>query len=184
MPDPITIGLGGLAVLNAINQSRQQGAANDATNRAIGLAEESFDAREPLRALGIQRATAGVPLRPDLSAGFADTSNPFFRPAAPLDFGGFNPSPVLDTDRAAQPRDRRPSSPGAGNGTSLGALQDFLDQNAPEPIHRGGGQGVGERQPTGNVGSLPPGTPAIGLGRPQIQPPRRGGAIALPNTFI
>lgn len=55
--------------------------------RAIALRERAYGDRAPLRAMALSRLEASRPQRPNLTADFADPSNPFYRAPEPLSFG-------------------------------------------------------------------------------------------------
>ena len=93
MPIPLLPIAAGVAGLGAINSARQQGKANDLSDQAIQLALQDRADRAPLRNAFIQNVTRPIASAPDLSAAFADPSNPFAGPVdlprvgSQLDFG-------------------------------------------------------------------------------------------------
>lgn len=62
---------------NAIRGGQAQGEANDLDARAVDIAERDYASREPLRQAFTQGVLRDLPAAPDLSAAFADPSNPF-----------------------------------------------------------------------------------------------------------
>lgn len=77
MPDPFTIAALVTAGYNALRGGQAQGQANELDARAVELAERDYASREPLRQGFTQGVLRDLPAAPDLSAAFADPSNPF-----------------------------------------------------------------------------------------------------------
>ena len=79
--------MGGAAALSALNGLFGDDASEDLQSRAIGLQERAYGDRAPFRAMSLARLEQPMPTRPDMTADFADESNPFYRAPQPLSFG-------------------------------------------------------------------------------------------------
>ena len=77
MPVPIAIPIAA-AAFSALSSARQQGQSNDLEREALNLARQQYADRQPLRQAFTQGALSPIADAPDLSAVFADPSNPFY----------------------------------------------------------------------------------------------------------
>lgn len=87
MADPLTIGMGINAGLNALGGLMGDDDDREMNERQIALMEKRYGDRAPMRAMALSRLEANRPGRPNLTADFADASNPFYRAPEPLSFG-------------------------------------------------------------------------------------------------
>lgn len=132
------IALGGIALYNAYQASKQQGQANELSDEAISLAREDFEGRAPLRSAFTQGALTPIAEAPDLSSAFASSSsNPFStggRPAgvgSQLDFSGALPDglpPPIMPPSTHQPTPGVDGEPLGGANTPLGSPADLGDR--------------------------------------------------------
>lgn len=164
--DPITIAGLAAGAWNAINAGRQQGAANDLDQQAIDLAMREYASREPLRQAFTQGVLRDLPAAPDLTAAYADPSNPFYTggsrlpeapasgfigdPGAVLGPGRYGTDPVTQQQgRTERENDNRypqdPGTPGAPNYIEDPRTAGPTDQQGPssQPIRRTTGEGTG-----------------------------------------
>ena len=138
---PVAVGVGD--ALSSYQQNKQAGRGLDLAEDQFAFQRQQYDERAPLRAMGMSRLGMGLPERPDLSSGFADPSNPFYKPPAALGFGrgdmGGGPSVVAPQnpgDPVAPPPGTRPQPPRpprrpGGGGMRLpmdDALKDLLER--------------------------------------------------------
>lgn len=116
----------GLSVASLIQGSQQQGRSDDLLNRAISRDQARDLQTAPLREQFVQGLIGGGPEREDLSAQFADPSNPFFiaqQAGAPLAVTtgpvdapppGLPPEPLPDIGPQIGPPQRRRRVTGRG----------------------------------------------------------------------
>lgn len=127
---PIALGIG--AAASAYGQSKASGRAADISEAQLEFLKQKYAEQEPLRAIGLSRLQMPLPERPDQSAAFADSSNPFYKPPQALGFGsGYtNQSPPLSKALPAY-RDT------AGDAVRHDKLGDIEKQRAAVADHPG-----------------------------------------------
>lgn len=182
MPDPLTIAAIGAAVLNGLNSSRQAGQADELQQEALDLARRDFNSRGPAREAFLNGVLQPLPEAPDLSAVFADPSNPFAGGIAPqqipsgLDFGNLGPRGgipgfIPSNGGMVEPGDPTVRRTAGRPGDGSTPITDPLPPNDPNET----GDPLLDK-PTVGDGDLPPlrGLPPVrppSVGGPSVQPP-------------
>ena len=126
--------MGGAAALSALNGAFGDDASEELQKRAIALQERGYNDREPLRAMALSRLEAARPTRPDMTADFADPSNPFYRAPQPLSFGEGYASPGAskgETKLKAAGLSSLVKPPGPTHEESWTALPEFAQKQIP-----------------------------------------------------
>lgn len=188
MPEPLTVAAIGGAILNAINSSRQSGQADQLQQEALDLARADFNSRGPAREAFLNGVLQPMPEAPDLSAVFADPSNPFST-------GGIAP-PQVPSGLNFGPR-----TGGGSNVPANGGIVERRDPTVRPPGGIPGGDGstpitdphnfdegfdpLGQGKPTVGDGDLPPGFGGgrVTSGLPPVRPPSVGGPSVQPPAL-
>lgn len=156
MPDPFTIAGLVAAGYGALKSGQAQGQANELDQQAIDLALRDYSSREPLRQAFTQGILRDLPAAPDLSAAFADPSNPFSRVGSgrlPQVGSGFGDTQLMDVPRWYSSGPSAPGPAGPGGGGVTPGPDDVGAPGGPSPSEPGNNDGLGTYTDPTNPGS-------------------------------
>lgn len=145
--DDLALAYGLSAGLNALSGSRDRAADRDLSEAELAFRRRQYGDRAPLRTMAMDRLREPMPERPDLTADFADPSNPFYRAPQALGFGS-----LRDPGGGRPPPSSGAPSSGGDGPVNLGDARDRTRDPGADILGKQGQGGGGDFR----AAALPP----------------------------